>query len=130
MAWRFWHILDASGLDATVNAIRLLDNFQRGKLKLDDLVDALVQNTPAAESDDLVWQKGLINPIDKAYDTITNPLVAALDEEVIAAIIAELQDEIWSEIFKASMEVPSREHEQINKLKQILNTPAHPSTTN
>jgi len=126
----FWHILDASGLNATVDSLKLLNNYQRGKLQLNDLVEELLNNSPAKDEEllnntpakeyDGLWQKGLINPIDKAYNTMTHPLVATLDEEVISAIIAELQDEIWAEIFKASMEGPGRESKQIDKIKHIL----------
>ena len=47
-------------------------------------------------------------------------MIAGLDKEAIAAIVAELQATIWDQIFRASMDGDTSEKEEIVKLKEIL----------
>ena len=119
-AW--WYILIQSGLDATAKEVKLLKKYQKGKLNLNELVDALISPDEIDEELDALeaYGKSKTDFIAKANEVLNHPLIAGLDEEAIAAIVAELQATIWDQIFRASMTGDISEKEEIFKLKEIL----------
>ena len=120
-AW--WYILIQSGLDATAKEVKLLKKYQKGKLNLNELVDALISPDEIDEDSpkiDALEAYGKTDFIAKANEILNHPLIAGLDAEAIAAIVAELQATIWDQIFRASMTGDISEKEEIFKLKEIL----------
>jgi hypothetical protein len=122
-AW--WYILIQSGIDATAKEVKLLKKYQKGKLNLNELVEALISpdelDEESPELDALeTYGKSKTDFIAKANEVLNHPLIAGLDAEAIAAIVAELQATIWDQIFRASMTGDASEKDEVVKLKEIV----------
>jgi hypothetical protein len=106
-AW--WYILLQSGIEPSTRHARLLRANQNGKLSLEELIDAIFGDEDVDDEDDL-FQKFKKPDSVKILKLLESPIVAGMDSEAIAAIMAELKSQLWERIYE-------NEDAEIEKLK-------------